>query len=1022
MTHKLNENSLAEQPVLDWLRELGYEIAFGPDIAPEGAFAERSDWRGVLLRKRVERSIRRLNPDLPDVGVEAAVRGLERITDESRLIFANKEAYEKLTQGITVEYRDNDGVQKHYSAKLIDFDDPANNEYLAVNQYSIQGHENVRRPDVVVFVNGIPLAVFELKNPTTFQASADAAIAQLDGYKKDIPALFAYNQILVVSDGQTFTKHGTISSSSEWYAEWRFVDEEKEDREDPTLPVLIRGMFHKDRFLDIIRNFIVFEADSVQDTSTYTKKMCKYHQYYGIQRAVEHARTALRDKRVKGKVGVFWHTQGSGKTLSMVFLVNKLRFVEELKSPTVLFLTDRTDLDDQIYKTFALTGYATLAKHIEDTKELGEKLSNPGAEILFSTIQKFKDYHEVLSENGNILVIADEAHRSQYTRLAGNVRAALPNALLMGITGTPISFSDRDTRLAFGDFISVYRIDQAEADHATVPIYYEGRLIPLQIDNPLIDANFSEINAGTLTPEEEAKLKRRFAQFEEAITVPERLDKVAKDIVEHFNARGQLGKALVATINKRAAVELYKRIVAQPDAPEVAVVLSGLDEFKGTVQNDLSVKSLERRFKNPTDPLQLVIVCDMWLTGFDVPVLHTLYIDKPLKGHGLMQAIARVNRIYQDKPAGLIVDYIGVVNELKKSLSMYSSKGAKTGIFPIEEAIDMMTTKYAVVKGYFVGVEYGGWRKMESTDLNELFTSAVSAVLGPHDSVDQGRIDDFLSDADVLFKLHALVMPHAAANGIRDDVAFFQAVRSIIYKRITPTPTPGTGVSEERERAIRNLLSESIKASQVIDIFATQDKEKPEISIFDERFLEEVRKMRLRNVAIEVLKKLLKDELRVRIRKNEARFATLLELLEDVIERYENNIIASAEVIEKLIELARELQAYEDTIKQSGLSEEELAFYDTLAQGKRAIGKDEKTKQLVKDLVSIVRRDVSVDWADNEVVKSRIRANVRRLLLQNGVPPEETESMVDKIISQARLLFGYPAIMSAKSGLADQKI
>lgn len=1010
MTNKFNENSLAEQPVLDWLRELGYEIAFGPDIAPLGAFQEREDYRGVLLRKRLERSIRRLNPDLPDVGVEAAVRAVERVADEPRLIFANKEAYKFITSGLTIEYRDSDGQQKFYSAKLVDFDDPANNEFLAVNQYSIQGAEQVRRPDVIVFVNGIPVAVFELKNPTTFSATVDAAIAQLDGYKKDIPALFAYNQILVVSDGQTFTKHGTISSSVEWYAEWRFVDEEKEEREDATLPVLVRGMFHKDRLLDIVRNFIVFEADSEQDASTYTKKMCKYHQYYGVNRAVERAKKAVLDKRVKGKVGVFWHTQGSGKTLSMVFLVNKLRFVRELKSPTVLFLTDRNDLDDQIHKTFALTGYATLAKRMEDTEDLGKKLSNPGAEILFSTIQKFQNYSEVLSENENILVIADEAHRSQYARLAGNVRAALPNSLIMGITGTPISFSDRDTRLAFGDFISQYRIDQAEADHATVPIFYEGRLIPLAIDNPDIDADFNEIHAGSLTPEEEARLKRRFAKFEEAIAAPERLDKVAKDIVEHFNGRGQVGKAMVATINKRAAVDLYKRIVALPNAPETAVVLSGLSEFAGEVQEELSDKQLERRFKNPSDSLRLVIVCDMWLTGFDVPPLHTIYIDKPLKGHTLMQAIARVNRIYKDKPGGLIVDYIGVVTELKKALSVYSSRDQKAGIFPLEEAIEMMSSKYASVKGYFTGVQYDEWKRLGNAELNELFASAVAALLGGEDSTDQTRIDDFLSDAEALSKLHALVMPHRAAHEIRDDVLFFQAVRSILYKRITPLP-PGTGLNRETETAIRDLLSESIRAENVIDIFAVKDKEKPEISIFDERFLEEARKMRFKNVAIEVLKKLLKDELRVRARRNEARYATLLELLEETIERYENNIIASAEVIEKLIELARELRGQEDSAKQLGLSEEELAFYDTLAKGKRAIGKDENIKAIVKDLVSIIRRDVSVDWADNEIVKSRIRANVRRLLLQSGVTIEDAEPLVEQIISQARILFGFRAAM-----------
>ena len=1008
MTNKLNENSLAEQPVIDWLKELGYEYAFGPDIAPLGPFQEREDYRSVILRKRLDRSIRRLNPDLPDVGVEAAVKGLERVVDEPRLIFANKEAHEFITRGITVDYRDSNGEQKSYPVQLIDFDDPANNEFLVVNQYSIEGIEGVRRPDVVIFVNGIPVAVFELKNPTSIHATSDAAIMQLDGYKTTIPQLFAYNQILVVSDGQTFTKHGTISSTPEWFAEWRFIDDEKEEREDVTLAVLVRGMFRKERLLDIIRNFIIFEADSIEDASIFTKKMCKYHQYYGVLCAVERARVAVKDKRVKGKVGVFWHTQGSGKSLSMVFLVNKLRYVSELRSPTVLFLTDRTDLDDQLYKTFALTGYATLAKHVEDTIELGKKLSVPGAEIIFSTLQKFKDYKDVLSENDNILVIADEAHRSQYARLAGNVRTALPHALMMGITGTPISFENRDTRLAFGDFISIYRIDQAEGDHATVPIYYEGRLIPLKIDNPDIDEDFSQINAGLLDSEEEARLKKKLARLEGAVTAPERLDKIAKDIVEHLNGRGQIGKAMIATISKRAAVELYRRLVGKLGESEVAVVLSGLEQFKDEVQKELSTKELERRFKNPKDKLRLVIVCDMWLTGFDVPPLHTLYIDKPLKGHTLMQAIARVNRIYKDKPAGLIVDYIGIATELKKALSVYSKKIRKPGIFPLEDAIRMMQKKYTAVRSYFVDIKYDNWKKSDNAGLNEILMAAVSGVLGTEDTIDQGRIDDFFSDVDALCKLHALVMPHSEANQIRDDVVFFQAVRRVLYKRIMPPP-PGIGVGPEAEAAIRNLLAESIKAEGVIDIFAAKQKGRPEISIFDDQFLEEARKMRFKNVAVETLKKLLEDELRVRVRRNEARYATLLELLEEIIEKYENNILASAEVIEKLIELARELRTQDTSAQKLGLSDEELAFYDTLAKGKRAIGQDENTKILVRELVKVIRRDISVDWTDNEVVKSKIRANVRRLLLQNGVPVGDAESLIEQIIAQAKVLFSFDA-------------
>ncbi|MDP2668484.1 MAG: type I restriction endonuclease subunit R [bacterium] len=1005
MSKYLNENSLAEQPALDWLKGLGYDIAFGPDLAPSGPFQERDDFRGVILKQRLLRSLRRLNPDLPDVGVEAAANMLIRASEQPDLIFANKEIYGLITQGLKVVYRNDAGEEKIFLAQVFDFKNPLNNEFLAVNQFAIQGLERVRRPDVVLFVNGVPLAVFELKSPTNQAGTIGSAITQLEDYKKDIPALFAYNQIVIVSD-LLHAYHGTISSTREWFAEWKFVDDEGEKR-DANLEVLISGIFHKARFLDIVQNFIAFEADSDNDAATYTKKMSKYHQYYGVNRAVEKTIKAMQPGGKK-KIGVFWHTQGSGKTLSMVFYVNKIRHIEELRSPTVLFLTDRTDLDQQMYKTFMRTGYSALTKNMESIKELKNKLKNAGAEIICTTAQKFDKSElgeEVLSEKDNFIIIADEAHRSQYKEYAGNIRAVLPNASFMGLTGTPISFADRDTRLVFGDFITIYRIDQSVNDNATVPLYYEGRLIPLNLENKNIDEDLKSLLSGELTESEAEHLKHKLARLEGAIGAPDRLDKISDDIVKHFNNRGLEGKGMVVTINRKVAVELYRRISAHADAPQSAVVISGLEEFRDDVQKELSISELEKQFKDAKHPLKLAIVCDMWLTGFDVPALHTMYIDKPLRGHTLMQAIARANRIYKDKPAGLIVDYIGVAGELKKALSLYASDIKDKAIFPLEEAIRMMLEKHRAVSEFFAGVSCKGWGKLQGKDLALLFQEAIAKVLGEEDRIDEDRKKRFIEEMTKLEKLHALVMPHPEAYNIREDVSFFRAVKKAIYKEIIIDLPPGTGLDKETETAIKKLIETSIVAEKAIDLFAAEGKARPEISIFDERFIEEIKKIRFKNLAIEMLRKLLRDELKGRLRINEVRYVPLRELLEEIIEKYENNIISSAEVIEQLVKLAQQIKLQETIGMKLGLSEEELAFYDALSLGKKAVKDDGRLKGIVRDLVKMIRRDVSIDWTNNEVIRSRIQANVNLLLLRNGFSAEETPILIEQIFHQAQLLY-----------------
>lgn len=998
---KLNEDTIAEQPVIDWLKELGYDYEFGPDLAPGGSLQERNSFREVVLIPRLKRSLRRLNPELSDSAIDEAVSKITGIEHPS-LDIANKEVYKLLTEGVRFETRDKKGETKGRIAKVFDFENPLNNEFLVVNQFAIQGIENVRRPDLVIFINGIPIAIFEVKSPTTESGTIKSAFDQLQNYKKDIPDIFKYNQVLAISD-LLHAKHGTISSSWEWFSTWRGIESEDEKNEGISeLEVLIQGMFNKIRLLDIIQNFIVFEADSEKDTSRFTKKMCLYHQYFGVNKAIKETLRATGQKGNK-KIGVFWHTQGSGKSLSMVFYVNKVKKLPDLKSPTFVFLTDRNDLDGQLYKTFLRTGYPT-AKQAETIRDLSEKLKTAGAELIFTTIQKFETENKSFSERENIIVIADEAHRSQYAKLAGNVRFALPNASFMGITGTPISLQNRDTRLVFGDHISAYQINKAVEDGATVPIYYEGRLVPLHLTNDFIDEQFEDL----MTEQEfdiKENLKRKWARLEQAVGASQRLKQVAEDIVKHFNDRGLEGKGMVVTMSRRIAVEMYRLISETPGAPKVAVVISKPEDFKGKIQEELNYKELEKQFKNPEDPLKMVIVCDMWLTGFDVPSLHTMYIDKPLKNHTLMQAIARVNRIFKNKPGGLIVDYIGIADNLKKALSIYSSDIRKQAMIPLQEIIDKMLEKYDIVKDIFTGINYSNWEKLESTNLAQLFQKAVNSIITDERTgmLSEEKKNRFLKESEILFKFFALAMPNHEAIKIRNDVVFFQAVKKAIIKR-----TVIAGAAEidiKIESALRELVSRSIVAEGVIDIFAMKDKTKPDISIFDEKFLEEVKNMKFKNLAIEALRKLLKDELRIRVRKNGVRYRSLTELLDQIIEEYENNIINSSKVIERLLELAKEIKLAEKAGLNLGLSEEEVAFYDAISTAKKSELRNGELKDLVKELVRIIKRDITVDWTNNEIIKSRIRADIRLLLLRNKFAPKETENVLNLVFDQAFSLY-----------------
>lgn len=997
----LNENTLAEQPVIEWFKELGYEYAFGPDIGPGGRYEERTDYRDVVLETKLRRSLKRINPDIQDEILSQVANQIIAFEHQD-LELGNKEMYEMLTKGITVTVKDIHGQERGRVVKIFDFDKPQNNEFLVVNQFAVRGPEKVRKPDVVIFINGIPVALYELKNPSDPTATITDAFAQLhDTYKKDIPKIFFYNQILAVSDLMK-AKHGTVSATWDFFSPWSGIDSEEENNTDKSqLEVLTKGIFPKERLMDIVKYFIIFEADAEKDATKFTKKICMYHQYFGVNTLVKNTLEAVKGGK---KIGVFWHTQGSGKSLSMVFYANKIREIEELAGPTLLFLTDRNDLDHQLYKTFLRTGYPT-SKQAESIKGLEDTLRGAGAELLFTTIQKF-DFDKPLSERDNIIVIADEAHRSQYADYAGDVRIALPNASFMGITGTPIAFNDRNTQLVFGKIASTYTIDRSEKDETTVPIFYDSRLIPLHYANEYIDEDFDQLFEEHPIDVKES-LKKKFATLEKLVGADDRLRKIAKDIVFHFTHRKVAGKAMIVTMSRKIAVDLYQIMKSIPNCPELVVIISSNNEYQEKIQEELSNKTLEKRFKNPADPLQMVIVCDMWLTGFDVPHLNTLYLDKLLKGHTLMQAIARVNRRSKDKDAGLIVDYIGVADSLKKAIAIYTSDIQKQPMEPIEILVKKMLEKYEVVKTYFADITYTDWESLSHTEQATLFSTTVNVLITDKQTglIDEKKKKDFLQQSNHLFKLFSLIMPHDAALKIKNDIEFFEKVKKALVK-FTSVEKPY--IDQDIRLKFEELVSQGIIAEGVVRV--TSPHENPSVMILDKNFLEETRKTKLKNLTIEAIAKLLKEELQLKIKTNKNRYASLLQMIEEAIEQYENNIINSARLIERLVEIAREIQTAEQEGRKLELSQEELSFYDALSKDGKRIKSDE-LKQLAKEIVKEIKRDITIDWTNHEIIKARIRANVRFVLLRHKIEYEDLNSITEKIYEQAVIMYqNYPNV------------
>lgn len=1010
------DEAAVEQAALAWFQELGYQTASGADVSPSpNAFPpERSSYEDPILELRLRNALDRLNPALPPQAIEDAAQKIIH-PPHPTLDLNNHAVYRMLVDGITIELPNRPHGRPFDIAKVIDFENLENNDFLAVRQFTMLENRRERRMDIVVFVNGIPVAVFELKHPALQTDSLRAAWQQLQTYKAEMPSLFAYNQLLVVSNG-TEARIGTISSPFERFAPWRDMEQGAESRS--TLETLIRGVFTPRNLLDIIRHFIVFESDG----QTLTKKVAGYHQFHAVNAAIESVRQAsLPGGHRRG--GVIWHTQGSGKSLTMAFFTGRLVRHPALNNPVVVVLTDRNDLDNQLYDTFCRCEelFGGAPTQAASRAQLRTLLRTEGGKVIFTTVQKFFEAngeHPCLSERSNVIVLADEAHRSQYGFIDGfarQIREALPNATFVGFTGTPVETDDRDTRAVFGDYISIYDIQRAVEDGATVPIYYENRLAKLELpeeEKPRLDEEIEELTE-TQEIEQKQRLLARWAQLERLVGAPRRLAQIARDLVEHFEARQQTlpGKAMVVCMSRRICVALYNEIVKlrpewqdEDDAKgRVKVIMTGSAsdpaEWAKHTRDKAARDRLAQRFKNPDDPFQLAIVRDMWLTGFDAPCLHTIYIDKPMRGHTLMQAIARVNRVFRDKPGGLVVDYIGIARELKQAMVTYSvSGGAGEPAINQDKAVEALIAKLEVCRDLFHGFDLSRLQSGSDSELLSLIPAAADFIVA-----DQNRKQRYLLACSDLRTAFSLAVPRPEALARRRQVQFFLAVR----KAIVGDSTRAAGqMPAELDAQVDQLLSKAILSPGVVDVFALIGHEKPDISILSESFLEELRGLPLKNLAAEALERLLRGEIRTRLSNNVVQLRAFSELLEEALRRYHNRMLSAAQVIEELIQIARDLQEASRRGEKLNLSEDELAFYDALAANGSAVSVlgDDKLRQIAHELVETVRNSVTIDWTQRETVRAQIRVKVKRILRQHGYPPDQQEAATNLVLEQTAAL------------------
>jgi type I restriction enzyme R subunit len=1010
--------SEVEEAALAWFESLGYAVQFGPEMLPGELFAERGSYQEVVLERRLADAIARLNPHLPPEAHEEALRKVLRPETPS-LISNNRAFHRMLIDGVNVEYRKENGSIAGDQARLIDFEHLDKNDWLAVNQFTVIEGEHDRRPDIVLFVNGLPLAVIELKNPADENATIWSAFNQLQTYKKQIPSLFTYNEILAASDGLQ-ARLGSLTANREWFLPWRTIEgDEVAPTVVPQLEVLAMGVFQRDRLLDLLRYCIVFEE---ADDGTPVKKIAGYHQFHAVREAVN---TTVLASRPDGdrRCGVVWHTQGSGKSLTMAFYAGRIILHPAMENPTLVVITDRNDLDDQLFETFSRCHELLRQKPVqaESRAHLRKLLSVASGGVVFTTIQKFfpeekGDTQEELSGRRNVVVIADEAHRSQYDFIDGfarHMRDALPNASFIGFTGTPVELTDKNTRAVFGDYISIYDIQRAVEDGATVPIYYESRMVNLDLaenERDLLDQEFDLVTEDVEEYRKD-KLKTKWAALEAVVGAETRTAVIAQDLVDHFERRLEAmdGKAMVVCMSRRICADLYDEIAklrpewdSDDDATGVLkIVMSGSAsdklEWQRHIRNKARREALRQRFKDPSDPFKIVIVRDMWLTGFDAPCLHTMYIDKPMRGHGLMQTIARVNRVFRDKPGGLIVDYLGLANQLREATAQYTeSGGGGRATIDKDVAVRVMNEKYEVCSGLFHGFDRSVWVSGTPSERLHLLPAAQEHVL----EQEEGK-DRLLKTVTELSQAFALAVPRQEALDIRDDVAFFQAVRSAIAKSVEAEKPV-----EDLDHAIKQLVSRAIAPDKVIDIFAAAGLQKPDISILSDDFLDEVRDLPQQNLAVELLNKLLNDEIRTRKRKNVVQARSFTEMLERSIRAYHNRSIETATVIEELIALARAMRGADRRGEDLGLSEDELAFYDALETNDSAVAVlgDETLRTIARELVETVRKNVTIDWTVRENVRAKMRVMVKRVLRKYGYPPDKQEAATRTVLEQAELL------------------
>ncbi|MDE0159283.1 MAG: type I restriction endonuclease subunit R [Candidatus Dadabacteria bacterium] len=1032
----LLSESVVEEAALGWFREIGYLVIGGADMQP-GENSLRETHKEILFPTTLREALSRLNPELPAEAIDDAMRKVQN-PEGPTLETRNRAFHRMAADGVTVEYRGSDGAIWGAQVRVFDFDDPDSNDWIAVNQFTVSENDHSRRPDIVVFVNGLPLAVIELKSPVDENATISSAWRQIQTYKEEIPSLFVFNLALVVSDG-IGARIGTLTAGLEWFKRWRTIEgESPAPTFYPELQVLVEGVFEKNRFCELLRDFTVFEDDG---GGALAKKMAGYHQFHAVRVAVAETLRAARlsqETRKEDKdpysrhggdpgdrrVGVVWHTQGSGKSLTMVFYAGRIIREPAMENPTVVVLTDRNDLDNQLFGTFSRCGDLLRQPPVqaESREDLRSRLSVESGGVIFTTIQKFfpdekGSRHATLSRRRNIVVIADEAHRSQYEfedGFAGHVRDALPNASFIGFTGTPIELRDANTRAVFGDYISVYDIERAVEDEATVPIYYESRLAKVVLDEderPRIDPDFEEATEGEEIERKE-KLKTRWAQLEAIIGTEKRLGLVARDIVEHFETRlGAIsGKAMIVCMSRRICVDLYEEIARlRPDWHHeddekgiMKIVMTGSasdpPNWQTHIRNKTRREALAKRFRDSDDRFQVVIVRDMWLTGFDAPSLHTMYLDKPMRGHGLMQAIARVNRVFRDKPGGLVVDYLGISNELKNALANYTQSGGRgKTTLDQKEAVAVMTEKYEICLGLFHGFDWSGWAGGSAEEKLSLLPQAQEHILAQEDGKE--RCIRCVRELSCAF---ALSVPNEKALGIRDDLGFFQAVGQSLAKRSPDTEVP----DEKLDHAVRQIISRAVAPEGIVDIFAAAGLKKPNISILSDEFLSEVGEMKQRNLAVELLQKLLKSEISARRRKNIVQSRSFTEMLEQTIRRYQNRSIEAAAVVEELIELAREMREAAARGEKLGLSEEELAFYDALETNDSAVRilGDQVLRAIAQELVETVRKNLEIDWTLRESVRAKLRLLVKKVLRRHGYPPDKQEKATRTVLEQAELL------------------